>query len=107
MCALTHFSIFTPLTLLTPFFRGPDYLISRVDDEDVNDVDFKSDLVMQDIGPIGGLSRVVLSTVMEQAWIPLEWKCLLFCFSTNPTEDEEHHAFARFSCQRHVNIFQL
>ena len=93
---LLIFQFFTLLTPLTPFFRGLDYLISRVDDEDVNDVDFKSDLVMQDIRPIGGLSRVVLSTIMEQAWIPYEWKCLLFCFSTNPTEDEVHHAFARF-----------
>ena len=68
---------------------------------------FKDPLVMQDISPIGGLSRVVLSTIMNEGWVPFEYKALLFCFATNPTEDEEHHAFARFSCQRQVNIFQM
>ena len=69
---------------------------------------FKDALVMQDIRPIGGLSRVVLSTIMNEGWVPFEFKCLLFCFATNPTEDEEHHAFARFArYQRQVNIFQM
>ena len=101
--------VFTPPTLFVLFFsRGLEDLITRVDDEDVNDVGFKDALVMQDIGPIGGLSRVVLSTIMNEGYVPLEYKALLFCFATNPTEDEEHHAFARFArYQRQVNIFQM
>ena len=62
---------------------------------------------MQDIQPIGALSRVVLGTLMKQPWVPYEYKCLLFCFATDPTEDEVHHAFCRFSCNRHINIFQM
>ena len=112
VCAITYnfsFSVLSTFNPCVPFFssRGLEDLITKVDDEDVNDVGFKDALVMQDIGPIGGLSRVVLSTIMNEGYVPLEYKALLFCFATNPTEDEEHHAFARFSCQRQVNIFQM
>ena len=94
-------------TLFVFFYRGLDWIISRVDDEQCNDVGFKDALVMQDIQPIGALSRVVLGTLMKQPWVPYEYKCLLFCFATDPTEDEVHHAFCRFSCNRHINIFQM
>ena len=89
------------------FFRGVDWIIEKVDDEECDDVDFKTDLVMQDIRPIGGLCRVVLGTIMNQQWVPLEFKALLFCFSTDRVEDEVHHAFCRFSCNRNINIFQM
>ena len=49
-----------------------------MDDENVNDVEFKDALVMQDIQPIGGLCRVVLGTIMTQQWVPYEYKALLF-----------------------------
>ena len=94
-------------TLFVFFYRGLDWIISRVDDEQCNDVGFKDALVMRDIQPIGALSRVVLGTLMKEAWVPYEFKCLLFCFATDPTEDEVHHAFCQFSCNRHVNIFQM
>ena len=94
-------------TLFVFLYRGLDFIISRVDDEQCNDVGFKDALVMRDIQPIGALSRVVLGTLMKQPWVPYEFKCLLFCFATDPTEDEVHHAFCRFSCNRHVNIFQM
>ena len=55
-----------------------------MDDENVNDVEFKDALVMQDIQPIGGLCRVVLGTIMEQQWVPYEYKALLFCFAPHP-----------------------
>ena len=94
-------------TLFVFFYRGLDWIISRVDDEQCNDVGFKDALVMRDIQPIGALSRVVLGTLMKEPWVPYEFKCLLFCFATDPTEDEVHHAFCQFSCNRHINIFQM
>ena len=100
--------LFTSFTYSLLFhYSGLDWIISRVDDEECNDVGFKDALVMQDIQPIGALSRVVLGTLMKQPWVPYEYKCLLFCFATDPTEDEVHHAFCRFSCNRHINIFQM
>ena len=108
VCAMFHYLAFTSSTSFLLFlFRGLDWIISRVDDEECNDVGFKDALVMQDIQPIGGLCRVVLGTLMKQQWVPYEYKCLLFCFATDPTEDEIHHAFCRFSCNRHINIFQM
>ena len=107
VCAITHYLAFYSLNVSFASFRGVEWIISRVDDEDVNDVEFKDALVMQDIRPIGGLCRVVLGTIMTQQWVPLEYKALLFCFATDRTEDEVHHAFSRFSCNRNINIFQM
>ena len=108
MCNVSLFFLFTSSTYSLLFlYSGLDWIISRVDDEECNDVGFKDALVMQDIQPIGALSRVVLGTLMKQPWVPYEYKCLLFCFATDPTEDEVHHAFCRFSCNRHINIFQM
>ena len=108
VCAMFHYvsySLFN-LSFVVPY-SGLDLIIARVDDEECNDVGFKDALVMQDIQPIGALARVVLGTLMKQPWVPYEYKCLLFCFATDPTEDEVHHAFCRLSCNRHVNIFQM
>ena len=106
---MCNHSLFSAFISQCPFCfcRGVEWIIEKVDDEECNDVDFKNDLVVQDIRPIGGLCRVVLGTIMNQEWVPLEYKALLFCFSTDRTEDEVHHAFCRFSCNRNINIFQM
>ena len=81
MCNVSLFFLFTFSTYPLLFiYSGLDWIISRVDDEECNDVGFKDALVMQDIQPIGALSRVVLGTLMKQPWVPYEYKCLLFCF---------------------------
>ena len=89
------------------FSRGVEYIIEQVEEEQLNDDEFKNAQVLEDIRPISGTARVVLGTLMHQMWVPLIFKAVLYCFSLNETDHEIHEAFARFSCGKNVNILQM
>ena len=81
--------------------------IEQVEEEQLNDDEFKNGQVLEDIRPISGTARVVLGTLMHQMWVPLIFKAVLYCFSLNEDDHEIHEAFARFSCGKNVNILQM